>query len=384
MSKCPYHDPFKQARASGPVLETQFDGDDVAMILTNKEVRRAAHDWKTYSSNAPFRVPIPREEDVRSVRQYPLEVDPPDHKDYRAIIDPFFKRPQSPEYIERMESLIEELLNQAVQRDSIEVVREFAIPLQSRALTYLLNMPESEAEVWIQWGVHVFRDPVTGDGTVKGAAMEKYCNDLFDAAEANPGADFFSALTQAEFQGRKLTRKEMLGYANITFAGGRDTIINTVSMIIGYLAGNPDALDALRSDPKLLATATEEMIRYATPLTHIGRLCPVDTNVHGVQVKADKLVSLCWASANFDESAFEEPEQVKLDRRPNPHLAFGAGIHNCIGAGHARLIVRTLLMKISELTRSIELLEEQRKIEKEADYERVNAYDSLTVKIHSR
>lgn len=384
MSKCPYHDPFKEARNKGPVLKTQFDGDDVVMILTNKEVRRAAHDWKTYSSNAPFRIPIPREEDVRSVRQFPLEVDPPLHKEYRAVMEPFFKRPQAPEYILQMEHLIENLLQDAMSRDTVEIVREFAIPLQSRALTYLLNMPESEADVWIKWGVHVFRDPVTGDGTVKGAAMEKYCNDLFDAAEKDPGEDFFSALTRAEIQGRKLTRKEMLGYANITFAGGRDTIINTVTTIIGYFADHPQELDALRGNPKLLATATEELIRFATPLTHIGRLCPVDTDVHGVAVKADKLVSLCWASANFDEAVFEEPESVKLDRRPNPHLAFGAGVHNCIGAAHTRLIVKTLLSKLGELTGSIELVDAERKIEREAAYERVNAYESLVVRFHSR
>ncbi len=381
MSKCPYHDPFKEHRAASPVLHTEFDGAPVTMFLTNKEVRKAARDWKNYSSDAPFRVPIPREEDVRTVRQYPLEVDPPVHKDYRAIAEPFFRRPKEPEYIERMENLIDELVKMAGEKDEIEIVREFAIPLQSRALTYLLNMPESEAEVWIKWGVHVFRDPVTGDGTEKGAAMERYSNELFDKAEANPGDDFFSALTQAEFQGRKLTRKEMLGYANIAFAGGRDTIINSISTIVGYLARNPDSLVALREKPELLTTATEEMIRYATPITHIGRLCPVDTDVHGHTVKADNLISLNWASANFDETVFKNPEEVQLDRKPNPHLAFGAGIHNCLGAAHARLIVKTLLRKLSELSESITLVAAERKVEKEADYERENAYDSLTVSI---
>ena len=384
MSQCPYHDPFKEARQKGPVLSTQFDGAPVAMILTNKEVRKAAKDFEKYSSDAPFRVPIPREEDVRTVRQYPLEVDPPVHAEYRRIAEPFFKRPLQPDYIEKVEQLVAELVLQLAERDSLDIVRDFAVPLQSRALTYLLNMPESEAEIWIKWGVHVFRDPVTGDGREKGAAMERYCNALFDQAEAYPGDDFFSALTNARFEGRKLTRKEMLGYANIAFAGGRDTIINTVSTIIGYLAEHPEALSALREDPKLLLTATEEMIRFATPLTHIGRLCPVDTDVLGQTVKADHLISLCWASANFDETVFDNPEQVQLDRRPNPHLSFGAGIHNCLGAAHARLIVRTLLKQLSSLVVAVDLLEMERKVEREADYERVNAYDSLTVRFRLR
>ncbi|NIP95555.1 MAG: cytochrome P450, partial [Akkermansiaceae bacterium] len=79
-----------------------------------------------------------------------------------------------------------------------------------------------------------------------------------------------------------------------------------------------------------------------SPLTHIGRVCPVDTEVHGVAVQAGHRVSLCWASANRDESVFEAPEEVRLDRKPNPHLTFGAGPHLCLGAAHMRLIMRLL------------------------------------------
>ncbi len=381
MSQCPYHDPFKEARREKPVMATEFDGEPVAMLIGLKEVRKAARDHETFSSDAPFRVPIPREEDVRTVRQYPLEVDPPVHTEYRKIVEPFFRRATKPEYIEKMETLVDELVVDAVNRDSIEIVREFAIPLQSRALTFLLNMPESEADIWIQWGTHVFRDE---SGVSKGHEMEAYTNDLFDKAEANPGDDFFSALTQAEFQGRKLTRDEMQGYANIAFAGGRDTVINTISMVIAYLAEHPEALDALRDNPKLVTSATEELFRYASPVTHLGRMCPVDTDVHGVKVEAGKLISLNWAAANFDETVFDDPETVKLDRRPNPHIAFGNGAHNCLGAPHARLIVRTLLKKLSQHAASISITTAHRKVEKEADYERRNAFHTLDVTIEPR
>lgn len=384
MSDCPYHDPFKEARGKGRVLSTEFQGNPIPMILGFHDVREAARDSDTFSSNAPFRIPIPSEEDVRTVRQFPLEADPPDHTDYREIVAPLFKRPLQPDYIAKVEALVEELLSDASRRDSIEIVREFAIPLQSRALTYLLNVPESEADVWIGWGTHIFRDPVTGDGSAKGAALEKYLNDCFDRAERSPGEDFFSVLTQATFQGRALTRREMLGYANLAFAGGRDTIINTVSTIIAWFARNPEGLEWLRQNPKMILTASEEFIRLATPLTHIGRVCPVDTDVHGTAVKAGDLVSLCWASANFDQTVFESPEEVRLDRKPNPHIAFGSGAHICLGAPHARLIVRSLLRKLCDLASSIELLEAVPKVEKEADYERMNAFDLLTVRFTPR
>jgi len=348
------------------------------MLIDYKSVKTAARDSETFSSDAPFRVPIPSEEDVRTVRQYPLEVDPPQHKLYRKIVEPFFRQPLKAEYIERIENLVEEPVADALQRESIEIVREFAIPLQSRALTYLLSMPESEAEVWITWGTHVFRDE---SGVSKGAEMEAYTNSLFDKAVANPGDDFFSALTQATYEDRPLTRDEMQGYANIDFAGGRDTIINTVSTVFGYLGEHPEALAAILENPKTVITATEELIRFASPVTHLGRMCPVNTNVHGTEVKAGSLVSLNWAAANFDESVFENPEKVNIERKPNPHIAFGNGAHNCLGAPHARLLVRTLLKKLSEMTSSVTVIEAERKVEKEADYERANAYHTLTVKL---
>lgn len=381
MSDCPYHDPFRPARAESPVLATEFDGASVAMLLGFNEVRTAARDFETYSSDAPFRVPIPREEDVRTVRQYPLEVDPPVHAAYRKIVDPFFRRALLPDYIERVENLVAGLIEDALGRDSMEIVREFAIPLQSRALSYLLNVPESEADLWITWGTHVFRDE---SGVSKGGEMEAYTNSLFDRAEQNPGEDFFSALTRATIDGRPLTREEMQGFANIAFAGGRDTVINTVSTVINYIAGHPEALDVLRENPKLVLTATEELFRFASPITHIGRICPVDTVVHGIPVPAGDLISLCWASANFDETIFENPTEIRLDRRPNPHIAFGSGTHICLGAAHARLIVRTLLRKLCELTSGIERLSAERKIEKEADYERANAFHQLTVRMLPR
>jgi cytochrome P450 len=117
------------------------------------------------------------------------------------------------------------------------------------------------------------------------------------------------------------------------------------------------------------------------PLTHIGRVCPVETDVHGVTVKADGRVSLCWASANQDETVFESPEEVRLDRRPNPHLSFGFGAHLCLGAAHARLLLRTLLLKCTQQVAAITVLSANERIEKTAGYERQLGYDSLSVRI---
>ncbi len=375
-------DPFREARNKEGILRCPFQGESIPMILRHADVREAAKDWKTYSSDAPFRVPIPSEEDVRTMRQLPIETNPPEHTEYRAIIEPFFQRAKQPDVIAKVEALIDEMISHASARESIEVVNEFALPVQSRALTYLLNVPESEADTWISWGIHVFK--VTGGEFKKGVVLEDYLRAQFDRAEANPADDLFSALVKATYRGRRLTREEMMGFGNLVFAGGRDTIIHSISSIIAHLGWNPADLEYLREDPKRIVLASEEFFRVFMPLTHIGRVCPADTDVHGAHVKGGGRVSLAWASANFDETVFDAPQEIQLDRRPNPHLSFGFGAHLCLGAPHARLIVRSLLEALTTRIENITILKAKERIEHEASYDRKNGYDSLTVSFKAR
>jgi len=334
-------DPFREARKKDGVLQCPFQGENLPMILRHADVREAAKDWKTFSSDAPFRVPIPSEEAVRTMRQLPIETNPPEHTEYRAIVEPFFQRAKQPDVIAKVEALIAEMLGKALARESIEIVNEFALPVQSRALTYLLNVPESEADTWIGWGIHVFK--VTGGEFKKGTVLEDYLHAQFDRAEAQvcspsgtgvspvrtethrrdacattpiqgeaasaPTSEdsLFTALVKARYRGRPLTREEMMGFGNLAFAGGRDTIIHSISSTIAYLGRNPAALEFLREDPKRIVHAGEEFFRVFMPLTHIGRVCPVETDVHGVKVPPGGRVSLAWSSANFDETVFDAP-----------------------------------------------------------------------------
>lgn len=347
------------------------------MILRHQDVRDAAKDTTTFSSDAPRRIPIPSEEAVRTVRQYPLEVDPPLHAAYRKVAEPFFLRPKQPEVLAKINTLIDSLLSKALETNSIDAVRDFAIPLQSYALTYLLNVPEKEAELWVSWGLHVFKD---GDGKSKGPFMEEYSQRMFDAAAENPGDDFFSALNQVEFEGRLLTKEEKLGFANIAFAGGRDTIIHTITRIIAHFAKEPDDLKWILADPKRVNLASEEFFRLFIPLTHIGRVCPMKTDVHGFEVQPEGRVSLCWSSANRDPEVFDEPNKTKLDRRPNPHVAFGFGAHLCLGNHHARAIMRGLIRALAKNISTIEIIQADELIERETDYTRMIGYESLRVR----
>jgi len=374
-------DPFGAARRDSGVLRCPFQGEEIPMLLRHDDVRRAAKDWQSFSSDAPFRVPIPSEEELRSVRQLPIEVDPPDHGDYRRLVEPFFLRARQPEFVARVEALVADLLDGALAGAPVEVVEGFALPLQSRALAVLLDVPAAEAETWIGWGVHVFHGT---DGIAKARQLEAYLADRFDRAEASPGDDFFSLLVQARYRGRALSRAEMLGFANLAFAGGRDTIIHSVACAIGHLAAVPADLEWLRADPERIVHAAEELFRVFMPLSHIGRVCPAGAEVHGVPVAAGGRVSLGWASANLDERVFDEPLSIRLDRRPNPHVAFGFGPHLCLGAAHSRTVMKALLGALVTRVGRIELVSKRDRVERTAAYERRLGYDELVVRMAAR
>ena len=131
-------DPFGERRRHDGVLPIVDAGETIPMLLRHDDVRRAAKDWRTYSSDAPYRVPIPSEEALRPDRQLPIETDPPDHGDYRELVEPFFLRAREPAYGERVAVIIRQLIDEALNRERLEAVGEFALPLQSRALSVLL------------------------------------------------------------------------------------------------------------------------------------------------------------------------------------------------------------------------------------------------------
>ncbi|MEM9017096.1 MAG: cytochrome P450 [Verrucomicrobiota bacterium] len=378
MSGCPFHDAFAEQRKKGDAIPINFEGEEITMLLGFEAVRDAARDFRSFTSNTPFRVPIPSEETMRTVRQLPIETDPPEHSQYVRLIKPFFRRPRDADYIDKVESILREMLEDALWEDEIEVVRDFALPLQSKALTLLLNTDPSEADVWTSWGIHVFHD---GDGEEKGNSLEDYISEKLDEAEQRPpGEDIFSALVHAEVKGRKLTREEQVGFINLAFAGGRDTIIHSVASLLVLCSLQPEIIEAIQENEDLVDAAAEEFFRMSSVLTHIGRTNVEEGNVHGVPTPEGRRVSLCWASANFDESVFEDPATFRLDRESNPHIAFGSGVHACAGADHARAIVRSLFRLLAEMEVSIEVLAEDQHVEVQNDYTRRNGYDRLLVR----
>jgi cytochrome P450 len=376
-------DPFKQARVEQGVCDIDDQSDPVKMVLRLKDVRKCAHNWKTYSSEAtPGRIVVPSEVNIRDTRQIPFEVDPPKHGGFRALLDPWFKRPLQDDYREKLREQIRTLIHDVNQQDSIEAIYGFSLLLQSRALTLLMNTPEAEAETFIGWGTHVFRSEDDPLDAGKAQQLYDYIEQKIDEAEINPSKDLFSTLLAAEVDGERLSREQIKGIIILTFAGGRDTVINMVTNTLAYLADHPESLKRLRDEPEIRTRAIEELIRYFSPLTHMGRVTTEDTTVCEHAVPADSRISLCWASANRDETVFENPNEVVLDRKINPHVAFGFATHNCLGATHARTIMQVLIDELCQRVDHIDFLSADENIEQWGEFERKVGYHSLNVAFH--
>ncbi|NRB53826.1 MAG: cytochrome P450 [Saprospiraceae bacterium] len=384
MKKSALPDPFEEARLQAGLGHINDQDDPVLMVLRHKDVRKCAHQWQRFQSGAePGRIVVPSEVNIRKTRQIPFELDPPQHGQYRAVVEQWFKRPLEPAYRAALKVQIDDLIDEVLGKEKVEVVSEFSLPLQSRALTLLLNIPYEEAETWISWGTHVFRsegEALDGD---KAAILYDYIDEQIDQAIDNPGEDLYSVLLRAEVEGKKLTREEVKGVMILTFAGGRDTVINAVTNSIAYFADHPESLVRLREEPEIMGKAVEELIRYFAPLTHMGRVATEDTEVCEHAVQADSRISLCWASANRDASVFEKPNEVVLDRKLNPHLSFGFGHHKCLGATHTRQIMKILLHSLTEKVKSIQIEDRSENIEEWGQFNRKVGYHSIHVSFNS-
>jgi cytochrome P450 len=378
-----HNDAFSHARRNVGVAKVDDQDDPATMVLGLKQLRKCAHNWRTFQSGAiPGRIVIPSEVNIRSIRQIPFELDPPEHKDYRTLLEPWFKRPNDADYQQALHSQITSTLKKVSAQSVIEVVSELALVVQSQALTLLLNTPFEAAQTWIDWGTHVFRSEGQDLDADKANVLYKYIDDEIDRAIQSPSEDLYSVLLSSQVNGQALTKEAVKGILILTFAGGRDTVINAISSVIAYLAETPEALLQLKQDESLRTNAIEEFIRYFSPLTHMGRVATEDTEICEHAIKANSRISLCWASANRDEQVFDNPNEIILDRKLNPHVGFGFGVHNCLGATHARQVLLTLVNVLCEQVSKIELINAQEHIEKWNEFERKNGFKSLHVKFN--
>lgn len=308
-----------------------------ARLTSLADVRAAAKDWQRFSSR------LQGDPDVRDYPQLPLEVDPPEHATYRALLEPILGRRAVGALEPELRRISRGLVAGFARRGRAEAVFELAVPMVATTIAGVLGRPQ-DAEELTSWGITSWEH--LPDGSRSGARLDAYVDRALDEGATTRSRNAFGTLARAEIQGRPLTRVEQVGLANLLLAGGRDTVIHILCGALWHLAGDATARRALREQPERLHLAIEEYLRYFSPNTGMERR--VTTALEGAwgTAEPDDIVILAWGPANHDASAFDAPGEIRLDRRPNPHVAFGSGPHTCVGIHLARLEARVFLEEL--------------------------------------
>jgi cytochrome P450 len=309
----------------------------VGQVTSHAEVKAAAKDWSTFSSA------VQGDPDVRDYPQLPLEVDPPAHGEYRALLDPILGRRAIASLEPAIRQTAGALVAEFARRRRIEAVFELAVPMVARTIATVLGRPEDGSEL-TTWGISSWED--FPDGTRSGARLDAYVARSLDAAPDATRNDAFARLTRATVQGRPLTRTEQVGVANLVLAGGRDTVILILCGAMWHLAGDSAARARLRAEPQRLPLAIEEYLRYFSPNPGMERMVTTDIKGGWGSAHPGDSVVLGWGPANHDREVFEGPGEIQLERRPNPHMAFGSGPHTCVGIHLARVEIRVFLEEL--------------------------------------
>lgn len=309
----------------------------VAELTSLADVRAAAKDWQRFSSR------LQGDPDVRDYPQLPLEVDPPEHGAYRALLEPILGRRAISPLEPAIRAIARDLVAAFVRQGRADAVTELAVPMVASTIATVLEQP-GDAEELASWGITSWE--VLPDGTRSGARIDAYVDRALDESAATPGDHAFSRIARGAIDGRPLTRTEQVGLANLMLAGGRDTVILVLCGAMWHLATEPAAREHVRAEPARLQLAIEEYLRYFSPNPGMERRLTTDITGEWGSGRRGDLVVLGWGPANHDPTAFDAPGEIRLDRRPNPHLAFGSGPHTCIGIHLARLEARVFLEEL--------------------------------------
>jgi cytochrome P450 len=293
--------------------------------------------------------------DLQNVRPLiPLSIDPPEHKKYRKLLDPLFAPRAMAELEQPVAELANELMDAFDGQDEIDFATSFSIPLPSQVFLTLLGLPLGELPTFLamkdgiirpHWVVGCEQAAPEAIAHQKQTAMSiyEYFETVLDERSAEPRDDLVSRFLASEIDGQRLTREDILDICFLFLIAGLDTVTASLDCMFAFLAQHPDHRRQIVDDPSIIPTAVEELLRWETPVMGVMRLTTQDTELGGCPVGAGQHVTLMLGSANTDDVEFGDGDVVRFDREPNRHLAFGGGVHRCLGSHLARQELRVAL-----------------------------------------
>jgi cytochrome P450 len=342
----PMYKAMREAAAVVPVDES------MVVVCRRAEIDETLRNHDLFSSNMSA-------VDMGNVRPLiPLQIDPPEHKKYRRILDPIFSPKQMALLEPEVTALVNDLIDAVEGRDEIDFATEFSIPFPSQVFLTLLGLPLDELPTFLAMKdgairpEHVVgsrsRDSAEAQAHLKAnaQAIYEYFAGVVAERRAEGRDDLVTRFIGSEVDGHALTDEDILDISFLFLAAGLDTVTASLDCFFAYLAQHPEQrarLVAGVDDPAFVASTVEELLRWETPVMAVVRVAMEDTEVGGCPIRAGQHVSVLLGAANTDDAEFGDGDAVRLDRDANRHLAFGGGVHRCLGSHLARLELRVAL-----------------------------------------
>jgi len=305
-------------------------------------------------------MPSPEEPILRQL----LNMDPPEHGTYRAIVSRRFTPRAVQELKNQIEQITSEVLDDIAAREKCDFVTEVSAKLPLAVIAEMFGIPRSDWPMMFRLSNAMIgpADPeYSGSQTIKEALEQarleffQYFSALCESRRKEPQDDLATALVAGRLNGEALPLFELLSYFALLIIAGNETTRNATTGGLHALISNPDQWQRLKRDPVLIAPAVEEIIRWTSPVIQFARIATANTELHGQKIREGDLLVLFYPSANRDEEVFERPDTFDITRSPNYHLAFGIGEHYCLGANIARLELQVMFRQLAERLESVEI-----------------------------
>lgn len=350
---------YRELRATTPVVWN--DVTDFWALCKYEDIRFVSGNPGLFTSTKGITIPDPSQPEPVQEGNL-IFTDPPRHRQLRNLINAGFTRRQVTLLEPKIRNLVKGIVDGIDSTREYEFAEEIAAPLPTRMIAEMLGAPPEDWEQFRTWSdaaVGTADPDIEMDSLQALAELYNYFTKLIAdrrSGEAGGQEDLLSILAAAEVDGERLSDEDLLNFSFLLLVAGNETTRNLLALGTKALIEHPDQFALLRRDTSLLPDAVEEMLRYTSPVTHMARRATEDIEIRGQQIAAGDVVVMLYGSANRDEEIFgATSETFDITRRPNPHIAFGAGEHACLGAQLARLEARVMFEVLLGAYPTIEL-----------------------------
>ncbi|POX41248.1 cytochrome P450 [Streptomyces sp. Ru72] len=356
---CPYHPPaaYEPLRSARPLTRvTLYDGRDVWVVTGHATARALLADPRLSSdrTRSAFPAVTARFAAARNRRLALLGVDDPEHRTQRRMLVPSFTLKRATALRPRIQAIVDRLLDaMEAAGPPVELVSAFALPLPSMVICALLGVPYADHDFFEEQSRRLLRGPSVADTQDARDRLNTYFEELIDRKRAEPGDGLLDELIQEQLRKGALDRDELVSLATLLLVAGHETTANMISLGTFTLLHHPEQLAELRADPGLMSAAVEELLRFLSIADGLVRVATEDIEIEGTRIRADEGVLFSTSVINRDTTAFPEPDTLDWHRPARHHVAFGFGIHQCLGQNLARaeleIALRTLFDRLPGL-----------------------------------